>query len=468
MKKPLLFFLLLAFSLPGLAQVNVMLLRDTTLHQVRRSVLDRNYTSLMNLFKTQPQGALKAMQANWNQFNEFMKKRTDLPKKGFDLSIYAYYRPNGQAQYVLVDPHRPVPDSVLRTMVQALTDFYATTTFPASGTAPFRLMTGMMYGSSYTPPRTIRRGPGMISTLEAAQNTTRPDTVTMLAFNQLELRTIPEVVYRFPNLEELDLSKNSLHELPARLTANIPTLKRLSLLYNAIPNDSVFITRNNHLISLNLQGNRLTRIPSSVRRNRRLESLWMGNNALSEVDIQTLRRLRRLNDLNLYNAGLTRIPKTIGRLKQIRVLDLYYNKLTELPRQLGRMKQLEQLAVAHNDLKELPPSLAKLRRLRVLFAHHNRISKLPDQFERLQSLRVLDIGYNWVTVVPPVLSSLPALEELSLNNNNIQEFPTVLNEIRNLRKVYLGSNPLFGREAMASPFAAQIKQLESRRTEVFY
>ena len=59
----------------------------------------------------------------------------------------------------------------------------------------------------------------------------------MLAFNQLKLRSVPDVVYQFPNLEEIDLSKNDLHELPARLTADIPTLKRLSVLYNRIPND---------------------------------------------------------------------------------------------------------------------------------------------------------------------------------------------------------------------------------------
>jgi Leucine-rich repeat (LRR) protein len=290
----------------------------------------------------------------------------------------------------------------------------------------------------------------------------------MLALNQLDLSSVPEVVYRFPNLEELDLSKNNLHELPARLTAAIPTLTKLSVLYNIIPNDSIFFTRNKHLRSLNLQGNRLTKIPASVRLNRRLESLWMGNNQLTALTNQSFRGLRRLNDLNLYSAGLTQLPKTASRMKRLKVLDLYYNKFTRLPPPVCRLKRLEQLAISHNDLNEFPASIAKMHRLRVLFAHHNRIGRLPDSFRQLQQLRTLDLSYNWFTVVPDLLSSLPTLEELDLNNNNLQEFPDVLLAMKNLKRVHVGSNPLFGREAMSSPYAPKIKQLEANKTQVTY
>ncbi|GAB3643666.1 hypothetical protein GCM10027423_43030 [Spirosoma arcticum] len=453
---------------PGWAQVKVMLLRDTARYQVSQTRLDKDYSPLTNLFRAKPQGAHQAMQAHWKQFDAFMKKRTDVPRMGFSVFVYEYYQPDGKAQFVLIDTDRPHPDSVLANVVTVLTDFYSTTPYPASGTVPFRMMSGMMFGKTYVPPRTVRRGPGLISTLEAARKTTRPDTVTKLAFNQLDLRNVPDIVYAFPNLEELDLSKNTLNELPARLTSDIPTLKRLSVLGNAIPNDSVFITPNKHLLALNLQSNKLTCVPSSIRHNRRLESLWLGNNNLTNLDTKTLRRMRQLTDLNLYNAGLTTLPKTIGRLKRVKVLDLYYNKLKTLPRQVGRMKRLEQLAVAHNDLSQLPASLAKLRRLQTLYAHHNRISQLPDAFTKLKNLRVLDIGYNWFTVAPAVLASLPALEELDLNNNNLQELPASLGTVKGLKKLYLRSNPLTRDDAKAGPYAPIIRQLEANQTEVFY
>lgn len=466
MKKPLLFLLFMVVGVQsGWAQVQVMLLRDTMRYQISRIALDKKYASLLN---ARPQGAQAAMQTRWKQMGEFMKSRTDIPQRGFSLFVHEYYQPDGKAQYVLIDTDRPHSDSVLAHAMQVLTDFYSSTPYPITASMPFRIMSVMTYGKTFMSPRTVRRGPGIISTLEAAQKTTRPDTVTKLAFNQLDLKNVPNIVYQFPNLEELDLSKNALSQLPARLTAEIPALKRLSLLGNDIPDDSVFITFNNHLLALNLQSNKLTRVPPSVRHNRRLESLWLGNNNLTSLDMRTLSRLRWLTDLNLYNAGLTTLPNTIGRLKRVKVLDLYHNKFKELPRKVGRLKHLEQLAVAYNDLSQLPASLAKLRSLQTLYAHHNRISQLPIEFTKLNHLRILDLGYNWFSVAPAVVMSLPALEELDLNNNNIQELPASLGTLKSLKKLYLRSNPLTRDNATAGPYAPIIRQLEANKTEVFY
>ena len=346
-----------------------------------------------------------------------------------------------------------------------MADWYAANPFPLKTKAGFWWQNYTQIGSP-KPKRTVHRGPGVINTLAGARQTDRPDTVNVLALNQLDLTRVPDVVYRFPNLEEIDLSRNQLTQLPARLTADLPRLRRLSVLYNAIPDDSVFFSKNRHLTALNLQGNRLTRVPASVGLNRGLESLWLGNNTLAQLNTKPLHRLRRLNDLNLYSAGLNRLPTSIKRLHHLTVLDLYYNKLTTLPKQLTKLRRLEQLALSHNDLSALPPTLARLRHLQQLYAHHN--SQLPAGFSRLRTLTVLNLGYNWITVVPPSLADLPALSELDLNNNNIQEFPAVLNSIKTLKRVYLGSNPLFGSEAMNSRYAPQIQQLQARQTEVFY
>ena len=40
--------------------------------------------------------------------------------------------------------------------------------------------------------------------------------------------------------------------------------------------------------------------------------------------------------------------------------------------------------------------------------------------------------------------------------------------MKNLKKLYMGSNPLFGSEAMSSPYASQIKQLEANNIQVTY
>lgn len=476
MKKPLLLVLLMIVTLPGWAQKQVVLLRDTTRLNVSLADLQKNYPPALakvageqGVFARQGKVFLDTVHALSQQFFRYVEQnKRRLPTTGVMIQTKEFIRPDGTYEWVFCEfSGKELTDQQQSQLVQFVAEWYEQHPFPVKTKTGFRWGNMTVLGS---PPqqRTIRRGPGLISTLEAARKTTRPDTVTKLAFNQLDLRNVPDIVYAFPNLEELDLSRNALNELPARLTSDLPRLKRLSVLYNAIPNDSVFITPNKHLLALNLQGNKLTRVPSSIRHNRRLESLWLGNNNLTSLDTKTLRRLRGLTDLNLYNAGLTTLPKTIGRLKRVKVLDLYYNKLKELPRQVGRMKRLEQLALAHNDLSQLPASLAKLRRLQSLYAHHNRISQLPDAFAKLKSLRVLDIGYNWFTVAPAVLASLPALEELDLNNNNLQELPTTMGTLKGLKKLYLRSNPLTRDDAKAGPYAPIIRQLEANRTEVFY
>ncbi|CCH54998.1 leucine-rich repeat-containing protein typical subtype [Fibrisoma limi BUZ 3] len=460
----------------GWAQTRVVLLNDTARLGVSPTALAKTYPPALatrsgekGVFERHGKRFMDSTHASMQRFFSFMeanKKR--LPVKGVLLQVQEFVRPDGSYDWVFCQFRSDTLTEAQNTALLAvLTDWYTQHPFPIRTTTGFQTSRFTQIGN-VPQPRKPRRGPGIIATLEAARKTDRPDTVRMLAFNQLDLTDIPDVVYRFPKLEELDLSKNGLRYVPAELTERIPTLKRLSFLYNSIPDDSVFFPKNNHLLALNLQGNRLTRIPQAVGNNRRLESLWMGNNKLREVNAKLLRRLRRLNDLNLYNAGLAQLPKNFGGLRRLKVLDLYYNKLTTLPRSMRRMKRLEQLAIAHNDFTTLPATLGRLPKLQVLYTHHNRISQLPASLQKLKTLRVLDISYNWFTVPPPILASLPSLEELDMSNNNLQELPITLSSLKSLKKVYLRANPLSQGDTKSGPYAQLIKQLEANQTEVFY
>lgn len=476
MKKLVLSTLFGLIWLSGWAQPRVVLLSDTARLGVSPATLAKTYPPALatrsgetGVFERHGKRFMDSTHASMMRFFKFVEtNRKRLPAKGVFLNVQEFIKPDGSYDWVFCRFETDtLTDAQKTALLTFLTDWYTQHPFPIRTTTGFRTSNFTQIGN-VQQPRKPRRGPGIIATLEAARKTDRPDTVKMLAFNQLDLTDIPDVVYRFSNLEELDLSKNGLRYVPAELTERIPTLKRLSFLYNSLPNDSVFFPKNNHLIALNLQGNRLTRIPQSVGNNRRLESLWMGNNKLQAFTTKPLRRLRRLNDLNLYNTGLTQLPKNFGRLRRLNVLDLYYNKLTTLPRSMRRMKRLEQLALAHNTFTALPNTLGRLKRLQVLYAHHNRISELPESFKTLKSLRVLDIGYNWFTVPPAVLASLPSLEELDMSNNNLQELPIALSSLKSLKKVYLRANPLSQRDARSGPYAQLIKQLEANQTEVFY
>ena len=292
----------------GFAQTKVIDTADSTRYGLKISELAKHYPEIGQLFAKQPKQGQDLTSQSMKQFEAFQKLHDLSPYKvGFLLREYV--EPTGEATYVLVEWFGVTPDSTKQAVLKLLTDYYRTKRLNV--TANIRLRTSAMYAGKFTEKRTVRTKSGAISTLEAARKTTRPDTVKILYFSQLSLKSVPEIVYRFPNLVELDLSKNTIKTLPARLTTDLPKLERLSLLYNALTNDSVFFAANKHLKALNIQGNQLTMLPVSIRKNRRIESLWAGNNGLKTVGF---RGLRRLTDLNMYNAELAVCPPSIVKL----------------------------------------------------------------------------------------------------------------------------------------------------------
>ncbi|CCH01785.1 Leucine-rich repeat-containing protein 40 [Fibrella aestuarina BUZ 2] len=483
MVRALLFTLLLAGSrltfaqqtvsagAPPASPTRVILWADSAAHNISPAELMRTYAPIETKVDALPPAKRKevtdALMEHSNEKNTAVESQGSQPADGFFYNVTELFAANGRADWIIISPMGEPNRKALDELLRRLTVFYQTDRYAKPMASPY----SNEYFTNFGRPRekrAVRTGDSTISTLEAAAATTRPDTVKYVYFNQLDLKNVPDVVYRFPNLEELDLSKNGLVKLPARLTADLPQLRRLSVLFNQIGNDSVFITPNKHLLALTLQGNKLTRIPTSVRNARNLESLWMGNNKLAELNVKAIKRLKHLYDLNLYNAGLTSLPKQIRKLKHVRVLDLYYNELTTLPKQIGNMRRLEQLAVAHNKLTSLPPQLARLRRLDTLYAHHNPLATLPTAFNRFKAIRLLDLSYNRLSAFPDQLVDLKTLESVDLSGNNIQVLPTSVTQLSSLKHLFLRSNPVTRDDAKIGPYAKVIDQLEAQNTAVYY
>ena len=480
--KCILSFVLVWFTaLSSHAQVNVQSVNDS----VDQKALTKQYpmaVSPRDQTTTRGMAFQKLSGDYWLDLNRFLHRNGFRTDTSVSIAVTAYFQPTGRADLALYGypqiirsktpgqvpalPHLSPANE--RTFVRLLSAYLASRPLPVTSSlimAPFQLGTYLSLASPSA--RKIPHGPGVIGDLRAAAATTRPDTVKKLAFGGLQLEQIPDVVYRFTNVEEISLSRNYLTSLPARLTT-LPRLQRLDLAWNRLREDSLFFTRNTHLKAITLQNNALTTVPASLRQNRRLESLWLGNNDLPNLDGRALKRLHRLNDLNLYNAQLAVLPRQIAKLRRLRVLDLYYNNFTALPKQLGRLHRLEQLAVAHNKLSALPASLGGLRHLQTLFVHHNQLSQLPATLAKLTHLAVLDIGYNGFSTVPDVLSRITSLEELDLSSNNLQELPVSLTQLTHLKKLYLRQNPFLRSQALMETSVQLIDRLEANRTEVFH
>lgn len=308
---------------------------------------------------------------------------------------------------------------------------------------------------------------GVINQIEEAIATTRPDTVKVLALNQLELTSVPDFIYRFMEMKELVLSDNELKTADIDLN-RLPKLRHIWLNGNKLTQESLLLPKNKTLKILNIQNNRLSDVPQAVRNCKKLTSLWLGYNKLTNLNANSFKDLRKLQDLNLYSCEIENVPKEIAKLRRLEVLDLYYNQLTELPNSLGRMRRLQQLAIANNQLKSLPTALGRMKRLQTLYAHHNKLETLPTHIQRLRRLRILDINNNQFSTLPNQIGKLRRVEDLDISNNNLSEVPKELLQLQQLKKLYLRANPFSKDMMLLSRSKPILESLENNKTDVSY
>ena len=388
--------------------------------------------------------------------------------KNYALMYTAYVNEAGKIDLLVYDIFgSKVPDDSLRAnlntnLPKSLQDW------GVEGTGGKRFtFSGMFSVGHPVVARKVRTGDSLIGTLEAARAEVDTLKIKGLHLNELELTQAPyDLIYRFPNLEVLDLHENKLTALNLDM-ARLPKLKNLDLRMNQIEYDQLKITKNKSLKILNMHTNGLRDVPDAARSCKRLESLWLGGNKELALGNRSFRRLRSVNDLNLYGCDLANLPSGLRKLRRLQVLDLYYNQFIKLPKSVMKLRRLSHLAVANNQLTALPDRIDHLRKLQVLYAHHNHLSTLPERITRLTKLQLLDLGYNFYSVLPVEISKLKELRELDLSGNNLTTFPAPLTELVHLEKLHLRGNP-FLRQETEQAYLPYIKKLESHPTEVYY
>lgn len=313
--------------------------------------------------------------------------------------------------------------------------------------------------------RLISPSESSITSVEELVNSKDSLKVKRINLSGLNLKVIPETIYRFPNLEELDLQGNEISVVHLQMD-RLPKLFKIDLSSNQLDQKNFSIDKNKSLRILNLQKNAITDIPLAVSRCKKLESLWLGGNILS-FKTQSFRGLRHLEDLNLYNNALTKLPKSLRKLRRLKVIDLYYNEFIEMPLALTKLKRLETLAIAHNRLKIIDHRIAKLHKLSTFYVHHNELISLPPIMEKMKNLNKLDLGYNKFELLPSFIYSLPNLEELDISFNRLTEFPREVVGNINLKTIFFNGNP-FIKQSPEKSYILWIDKMKLNNTSVYY
>lgn len=179
-----------------------------------------------------------------------------------------------------------------------------------------------------------------------------------------------------------------------------------------------------NLVSLELVGCGLERIPSAVFSLNNLQELDLKENKLTTVEeILSLQHCRRLVTLRLWHNKITYIPDHISKLHTLEALDISWNKLRKLPSRLFYCTKLRHLDVSHNQITTLPPEVGILQGLQFFSASFNSLEMLPEELFSCKRLKTLALGNNCLSYLSSRVANLAQLVRLEIKGNRLESLP---------------------------------------------
>ncbi|XP_060063340.1 protein flightless-1 homolog [Ylistrum balloti] len=286
--------------------------------------------------------------------------------------------------------------------------------------------------------------------------------------NELKDDGIPGKIFHHEDLSVVDLSHNKLVEVPPELE-NATNVIVLNLSHNQIemiPNQ-LFINLTD-IFFLDLSNNLFETLPPQMRRLTNLQTLILNNNPLVHaqlrqlpalLSLQTLHMrdtqrtlanfpsgldtLTNLQDVDLSNNDLPRVPETLYKVSSLKRLNLSGNQITELSLVIDTWIHLETLNLSRNKLTALPSSLHKLASLKKLYLNSNLLDfeGIPANIGKLHNLEIFSATNNQLEMIPEGLCRCGKLKRLLLNGNKLITLPDILHLLPELETLDVRDNP---------------------------
>nr|XP_054309233.1 PH domain leucine-rich repeat-containing protein phosphatase 2 isoform X3 [Pongo pygmaeus] len=161
-----------------------------------------------------------------------------------------------------------------------------------------------------------------------------PSLLTSLDLSRNLLECVPDWACEAKKIEVLDVSYNLLTEVPMRILSSL-SLRKLMLGHNHMQNLPTLI-EHIPLEVLDLQHNALTRLPDT----------------LFSKALNKLNKLEQLEELNLSGNKLKTIPTTIANCKRLHTLVAHSNNISIFP-EILQLPQIQFVDLSCNDLTEI-------------------------------------------------------------------------------------------------------------------
>jgi hypothetical protein len=117
-----------------------------------------------------------------------------------------------------------------------------------------------------------------------------------------------------------------------------------------------------HLVSLNLQGNKLATLPDEIGLLKCLKELNVSDNRLQSLP-ESIGLLQRVGEINLKGNELCTLPESFGNLRRLKVLNICHNKFRIVPRCVGNLAKLCTFEADRNMIEYLPAEMSLLKQL---------------------------------------------------------------------------------------------------------
>jgi len=263
------------------------------------------------------------------------------------------------------------------------------------------------------------------------------------------LTVIPKSIFTLSGLKELSITDQSESditiELPSLIDINkLTNLEFLDLHGNSLSTIPSSIGDLNKLINLDISDNKLTELPSSFGNLTSLEKLVLGKNNINELpssfgNLSSLKYLDIQNEYSDNEKSLNSLPDSFGNLKNLEYLYIDNCNLKELPDSMRNLKNLKDLKLTDCKLSTFPPVLSDLTGLENLsIISNNMVDEVPMSLSKLSNLQEIHIGFNDFIQLPSSIGSLPNLKILNAEySNKLESLPESFGNLENLEELYL-------------------------------
>ncbi|OHT01018.1 hypothetical protein TRFO_07686 [Tritrichomonas foetus] len=279
-------------------------------------------------------------------------------------------------------------------------------------------------------------------------------------FAKCGLKSIPEELFSYVNIRELDLSDNHLSDFNSYNFLNFDHLTKLDLSFNMISNVTCMMPKT--LIILDLSFNQTLDIDSvwnlAVPM---LETLKLNNCRLKNLPETTPKWAQTIKNIQLDGNFINHIPNCLQKFPNLEDISLFGNMIGKASiksfdhplRSLNlAMNMLESIEISEIELQILNVSYCHIKQvsqnymmidgLKVLHLNNCCISGILD-IELTENLAIFNASNNKITGVSETFAnSITRLSVLNLSNNEIESLPDSFQNCICLSQLYLNHNKL--------------------------